>query len=278
MAAGVQWVKGMICSGGYMDGHVVCSNPDGTDLRSLDSGSNRIMWLTASPDHDFLVFASNDGRVWRYDDRLQELYVHNSVYRMAISADGRFLGSSSLDGSLAVYDLANHKLSAHVHDHVGPSNFIAWVNDDLWTFGDDGAVKRWAVRDGTVTLRHTIDVNGPMHLVRSVRGLWAANAGDSVLVIGRDDDTIALRLDLGRALDALDVSPDQRYVAAGVNGEIVVVDLQRSAIATMTVGSPRPKHLSFLDTATLAFAESAALKIVEVDHLEYVPFEVTNEL
>jgi hypothetical protein len=113
--------------------------------------------------------------------------------------------------------------------------------------------------------------------VRAVRGLWAANAGDSVLVIGRDDDSIALRLDLGRALDALDVSPDQRFVAAGGNGEIAVIDLQRSAIATMTVGSPRPKHLSFLDAATLAYSEIAALKIVEVDHLEYVPF-VTNEL
>jgi len=74
IAAGVQWVKGMICSGGWLDGHVVCSNPDGTDLRTLDSGTNRIVWLTASPDHDFLVFASSDGRVWRYDDRLQELY------------------------------------------------------------------------------------------------------------------------------------------------------------------------------------------------------------
>jgi len=125
---------------------------------------------------------------------------------------------------------------------------------------------------------HTIDVNGRMHVVRAVRGLWAANAGDSVLVIGRDDDSIALRLDLGWALDALDISPDQRYVAAGVNGEIVVIDLQRDAIATITVGSPRPKNLSFLDTATLAFAETAALKTVEVDHLEYVPFEVTTEL
>jgi WD40 repeat protein len=277
IAFGVQWVKGMICSGGWVDGHVACSNPDGTDLRTVDSGTNRIMWLTASPDHDFLIFASSD-RVWRYDDRPQELYQHNSVYRLAISPDGRLVGSCSQDGSLAVYDLANHKLLAHVHDHVGPTNYIAWVGDDLWTFGDDGAVKRWSVRNGTVTLRHTIDVNGRVHNVRTVRGLWAANASDSILVIGRDDDSIVLRLDLGKALDALDVSPDQRYVAAGVNGEIIVIDLQRNAIATMTVGSPRPKHLSFLDAATLAFAEIAALKTVEVDHLEYVPFKVTTEL
>ena len=188
-AFGVQWVKGMICSGGWVDGHVVCSNPDGTGLRTLDSCTNRIMCLTASPDHDFLVFASADGRVWRYDDRLEELYVHNAVYWMEISPDGRLLGLCSLDGSVAVYDLANHKLLAHVHDHVGQAANVAWVDDDLWTFGDDGAVKRWAVRDGSVRLRHTFDVGGRMHNVRAARGRWAANADDSVLVIGRDDGT-----------------------------------------------------------------------------------------
>jgi WD40 repeat protein len=276
-AYGVQWVRGRICSGGWGDGHVVCSNPDGSDLRTLDSGTDRIAWLTASPDHDFLVFASSDGTVWRYGDELEQLYVHKSVYRLAISPDGRLLGSCSLDGSLAVYDLASHKLLAHIHDHVGQAVRVAWVDGELWTFGDDGAVKRWAVHDGSLTLRHTVDVNGRMHIVRTVRGLWAANAGDSVLVIGRADDSIALRLDLGRAIDTLDISPDQRHVAAGVNGEIVVIDLQRSAIATLTVGSPRPKHLSFLDTATLAVAEIAALKAVKVDHLEYVPFQVTIE-
>ncbi len=278
-AFGVQWVKGMICSGGMFDGHVVCSNPDGTDLRTLDSGTSRITWLTASPDHDFLVFADGDGRVWRYDDRLQELYAHSSVYRLAISPDGQLLGSCAFDGTLTVYDLANHKLIAHVHDHVGPANNIAWVDGELWTFGSiDGAVKRWVVRGGSVSLRHTIDVNGSMHNVRAMRTRWAANAGDSVLVIGGSDDSPMLHLDLGRGIDALDVSPDERYVAAGVNGEIVVVDLQRNAIATMTVGSPRPRHLSFLDGATLAFSEVAALKTVEVDHLEYVTFQATTEL
>ncbi len=279
-AFGVQWVKGMICSGGFVDGHVMCSNPEGTDLglRMLDSGTNRITWLAASPDHDFLVFASGDGKVWRYDDRLQELYVHNSVYRLAISPDGRLLGSCGFDGSLAVYDLANHKLIAHVHDHVEQATHVAWVDNELWTFGIDGAIKRWSVGSTSLTLRHTLDVGGAMHKVKTVHGRWAADAGENVLVIGRDDDSTTLSLDLGRVIDALDVSPDQRYVAAGVNGEIVVVDLQRNAVATMTVGSPRPKSISFLDGVTLAFSEAAALKTVEVDHLEYVTFQPTTEL
>src|SRR5262249_50637414 len=107
---------------------------------------------------------------------------------------------------------------------------------------------------------------------------WAASASDSVLVVGRGGDSIAMHVDLGWSIDALDVSPDQRYVAAGVNGEIVVVDLQRNAIASMAVGSPRPKTLHFLDATTLAFSEVDALKTVEVDHLDYVPFQPTAEL
>ncbi|HEX3760138.1 MAG TPA: hypothetical protein VHW23_15585, partial [Kofleriaceae bacterium] len=147
----------------------------------------------------------------------------------------------------------------------------------VWTFGNDSAVKRWVVRDGTVTLRQTLDVGGRMTNVKTVRGTWASNVGESNLVIGRDGGAIALRLDVGKAIDAVDVSPDQRYVAAGINGEIVVIDLQRNAVATVTVGSPRPTYLSFLDTATLAFSEAAALKTVDVDHLEYVSFQTTSE-
>jgi WD40 repeat protein len=204
--------------------------------------------------------------------------VHNSVSRVAISPDGRLLGSVGFDGSVAVYDLANHHLIAHVPDHVGQTTNVFWVDDELWTFGIDGLLKRWAVRGGSVVLRHTVTAGGPMYRAQTARGAWAANAGDSILEVGRDGNSIALRVDLGRALDALDLSPDQHYVAAGVNGEIVVIDLQRNAIATMTVGSPRPKYLRFLDDATLAFSEVAALKTVEVDHLEYVPFQPTNDL
>jgi WD40 repeat protein len=272
---GVQWVNGLICSGGFSDGRVMCSRPDGSELRTLDSGASRIAWLTAGP--DFLIFASADGRVWRFDGTLTELYNHASAYRIAVSRDGRLVGSSGLDGSLAVYDLANRRLLEHVHDHVGPAYNVSWVDDELWTAGDDGAIKRWVVRDGHLVLRHTLHAPGSVHLMKAVRGGWAANAGENTLLIGREGDAAAMKIDLGRPIDTLDVSPDLRYVAAGVTGEVVVVDLQRNAVATMTVGSPRPKHLSFLDATSLAYSEVATLKSVQVDHLDYVPFQVTTE-
>src|SRR6185295_17063178 len=86
---GVQWVRGAVCSGGFFDGHVMCSKPDGTDLPVINPGTSRITWLISSPDQDFLIFASADGKVWRYDDKLQQLYTQSSVYRLAVSSDGK---------------------------------------------------------------------------------------------------------------------------------------------------------------------------------------------
>ena len=277
-AYGVQWLNGAICSAGFSDGHVVCSRPDGSEPHVIDSGTSRITWLVSGPAHDFLVYASSDGKVWRYDGgKPVELYTHGSVFRLAVSSDGTTLGSCGLDGTIAVYDLAAHRLIAHQLDHVGPAYNISWVDDELWTSGDDGSVKRWVVRNGSLALRHTLKTSGSMHLMKAGHGGWAANSGESTLVVGRDGGAVALRLEMGRPIDTIDVSPDRRYVAAGVNGEIVVIDMQRDAIATMTVGTPRPQTVSFVDGTSLAFSEVGALKTVAVDHLDYVGFQATTE-
>jgi serine/threonine protein kinase/WD40 repeat protein len=277
-AFGIAWVNGAICSGGFQDGRVLCSKPDGSDLRTLESGSNRITWLTAGPAHDFLVFASADGRIWRYDgNQLEQFHKHATAYRLAISNDGRLLGSCGLDGTLSVYDLVDHREIGNRPDHTGSAYNIAWVDDELWTSGDDGLIKQWVVRDGALTSRRTLKAPASMHLMRAGHGGWAGSGGESTLVVGRDGQSMALHLDLGRPIVAIDVSPDQRYVAAAVNGEIVIIDLQRDAIATMTVGTPRPQKLSFLDSTSLAFSEAGALKSVVVDHLDYVQFQATTE-
>jgi WD40 repeat protein len=75
---GVQWVQGIICSGGWGDGRVLCSTPDGMYVRSLDSGANHISWLTATPDHEALIFASAN-RIWRFNGALQEIYSRDGV-------------------------------------------------------------------------------------------------------------------------------------------------------------------------------------------------------
>ena len=96
-------------------------------------------------------------------------------------------------------------------------------------------------------------------------------------MVSLDGSSVALRLSIGRNIDALDVSADLRYVAAAVKGEIVVVDMQRSAIATPAISSPVALQVSFLDPTSLTFSESAALKTLRADHLDYVPFQAAPE-
>jgi WD40 repeat protein len=276
--AGMEWVQGMICSGGLGDGHVLCSAPDGTSTRTLDSGAGRIAALVATPDHGSLIFASADGKIWRFDHGLHELFARNAVpYRMALSSDGRALASCALDGSLDVLDLVERRLVAHLVGHAGTACTVTWVDDELWTSGDDGTLKRWAVRAGTLTLRHNVQVSAAFRLMTVAHGGWAANVGEGVLVVSLDGASVALRLDVGGHIDALDASPDLRYVAASVNGQLVVVDMQRSAIATLAIDAPMVQQVSFLDPTTLAFSESAVLETLRVDRLAYVPFHAAPE-
>jgi WD40 repeat protein len=275
MSFGVQWIKGMVCSGGWSDGRVLCSAPDGSNLQTIDAGESRISWLTASLDHDYLVFASADGKIWRYDGKLKDLYSHTAVpNRLAMSPDGSMLASCALDGSFAVFDLVNQRLVTHLTGHVGAVSSVAWVGEELWTSGDDGALKRWGFHNGLVTLRQRIQAKaGAVHLMRVVRGTWAASSGEGVLLVSRDGDTVALSLDVGRTIETLDISPDLHYVVAGTNHELVVVDLKDNAVATLTVGFPTPKQIGFLDPTTLQFSETAALKTLQVDRLDYVSFQ-----
>jgi hypothetical protein len=154
---------------------------------------------------------------------------------------------------------------------------VTWLGDELWTSAGDGTLKRWQVRDGGLALQHNVLAAATFHLTRVVRGGWAATTGEGVLLVSLDGASVALRLDIGRSVDTLDVSPDLRYVAAGVNGEIVVVDMQRNAIATPTIGAPVTQQISFLDSTSLAFSEPTALKTLQIDHLDYVPFQAVPE-
>ena len=155
---------------------------------------------------------------------------------------------------------------------------MSWVEEELWTGGNDGALKRWEVRDGDLVLRRSLQLPSALRLLKIMRGGWAANVGEGVLLISVDGSSIAVRLDLGKNIEAIDISPDLRYVAARAQGEIVVVDLQRNGIATLTIGSPLSRHVSFLDATSLSFSEPAALKTLRVDHLDYVTFQSAPEV
>jgi serine/threonine protein kinase/WD40 repeat protein len=274
---GLQWVKGMVCSGGWGDGRVICSSADGASSEILDSRDKKVTDLSATPDHQSLIFGSSDGKVWRFDRTLQELYAHHgATYLTAISADGRLLASCAQDGSLAVFDLVKNRLVAQLIAHVGESCSVSWFGEELWSSGGEGTLKRWLVRDSELTLRHMVQASAPLRLVHVIGDKWVAVEGASVLLVSQNGTSVALRIDAGGSIDTLDVSPDGRYVAASEKGEIIVVDTQRDRIATLAIGSPI-QQLRFLDLQLLTYSEPAALRTVSVDRLEFVPFQAAPE-
>jgi len=267
---GIRWLDSQICSGGRQDGHVLCSNEDGSDLKVIDSGASEITWLTSNPDHTSLIFSSEDGRIWSYGKGLHGLYVHSGAFRLAVSDDGRYLASCARDGSLAVYDLVNHRLVAHVPSHGGPASEVVWRERDVWTAGDDGTLRQWALKDGTLSAGRTLHVPGSVRQLKPVSTGWVVIAGESIVGI-QSDDTIAFRLDVGKTVSAMDASPDRKYVAAVSGGEIIVIDVRNRSIATIIVGIPEPRQLRFLDATSLAFSSVFAIKMAKIGHLDFVP-------
>lgn len=136
-------------------------------------------------------------------------------------------------------------------------------------------IKRWLMRDGTLSLQGSLRAPGPVQRLKPMPSGWVAAAGQSVLMI-QPDDTIAFRFDVGKTVGALDISPGGRYIAAVTGGEIIVIDIVRSAIATMIIGVPEPRQVRFLDAVSLAFSQVFAINVAQVDKLDYIPFAPTS--
>jgi len=272
-AFGVQWLGDLVCSGGW-DGVVLCSTTDGKLDRTFTPDAGRILSLAASPGADFLVLASADGRIWKLDDRLQPLYSQDARPVLVAVAPGQTLvASCGTDGSLIVFDLATSRVVSRVVAHTGPTRSCAWQGDAIWTSGVDGRLRQWTLHRGTLELRAQVLDPAPLRFTKVFSGGWAASAGETTLVIGGADPTTPpLRLALDKPIYAIDVSPDARYVAASIPGEIVIVDLRDDKLATMDIDSSTTGQAAFVDARSLAVTAATGLKLVHIDQLDYIPF------
>ena len=97
----------------------------------------------------------------------------------------------------------------------------------------------------------------PLCLMKVVVGTWVAVIDSGTLEVSRDGS-------------------DMRYAVASIAGENIVVDLRRAAIASLTTGAPIQQR-SFLEPELVAFSEPTALKTLDVNRLDYVPFQLTWE-
>src|SRR6185503_10324529 len=267
---GVAWLGDEVCSTGW-DGRVMCSTIDGKTTRAYETGVGKLVPLIASPDHSFVVFASPDGRIWRLDSELHELYSQEAVPSgVAISPGGELVASSGLDGSLVVFDVASGRVVSRIIGHRGTVSGLGWQGDRLWSAGLDGTLRWWVLRDTGLVPREVVHEAARIRLATVFATGWAADVGEGVLRIQRDG-TAPLRFELENHIDSIAVSPDERYVAASLRGEIVVVDPSRNRIATVNVEAENGR-VTFIDATTLALNAAGALEVVHVDELDYVPY------
>ncbi|HEX7843412.1 MAG TPA: hypothetical protein VF469_38330, partial [Kofleriaceae bacterium] len=270
-AFGVQWLGDEVCSSGW-DGKVMCSTIDGKTTRTFDPGAGRIRWLAGSPGADFLVFAASDGRIWKLDRDLHRLYSQDAVpERVAISPDGKRLASCGLDGSLVVFDLAQGRVVSRVIAHRGAVRTVAWRGGLVVTSGIDGTLRQWSLAGDTLELEREVREAGPIRLTRVFAGGWAASIDERILAIGRAG-IAPLRFELGKPINAIDVSPDMRYVVASALGEVVVVDLRDDKLATVDIDSSWTGHAAFVDASSLAVIATTELELVHLAGLDYVRF------
>jgi hypothetical protein len=274
LAFGLARWNGMLCSGSW-DGSVKCSTPGGREGREVLSGSGRIRWLASCPGDACLLVATSD-KIWKLDDRTRPLFAQGATpYRLAVGETGK-LASVGWEGTLVLYELAGDREIGRTTAHAGWITSVAWRGAELWTAGEDGALKRWDTGAG-LALRETVQLGGPLsHLVLLDRG-WAVVVDNQVLHVESSEWPAPLHLDLGRWIRDIRVSSDQRSIAAVAFDEVVLVDRERRAIATMNAGAGELGCAHFLDPDVLALCGQSSITRAPLRRLDYTSFSLFKE-
>jgi WD40 repeat protein len=166
--------------------------------------------MTTSPADPGLVglYDPIDGR----ECRLLQGHV-DGITHLAFSADGRRLASTSLDGTVKVWDATAEPQDQPLHGHPGRVNQVVWSDDGLRLISEGGGqIRVWDA------------ANGRTRLALRSRGAWSASPDGTRLVLPEGDRGLVVRDSAdGRALRRIAVggmvsdvvfSPDGRRLAA----------------------------------------------------------------
>ncbi len=150
------------------------------------------------------------------------------VHQISFDASGRRFFSASIEGSIAVWDVATQDLIARFGVHDGPINAIAVLEDTIVSAGHDGWL-RYSTHDGR--LLREVAFDAPLHAVAAI---------DDEVLVGRSDGAITVASAHNeRTFDAHDgaveclIVSGERMISGGRDGRVVCS--QRSSGARESV-------------------------------------------
>jgi WD40 repeat protein len=192
---------------------------------------------------------------------------------MSFSADGRWLASGTTDGSVSVWDFSERRVRSMTKAHAGMVTGLRWHKGELWTTSADRTLKRWRNDDAALTLLHVHHEKAALRFLQLLPSGWVASAGRE-LIIHQGSAIPVIRLELDRHIERIEVSDDGRHAAAIISGEIAIVDLTKSAVATLPISFSGIGYVGFPNTDSIVISKPDGLFLARVSLLEFVPFEM----
>jgi hypothetical protein len=125
--------------------------------------------------------------------------------------------------------------------------------------------------DMPLLIDHTRE-RGTFRFLHAFKDGWSGNIDGRYLVVKRASSSRVLRFDLGRHVERVDVSPDERYIATAVAGEVVIVDLLHNAVASLSTPFDGIGYVGFMKSDLLVISAKNGLHSVHVTDLKYHKF------
>ncbi len=273
LAFSVAWLGNEACSAGW-DGRVMCTDIATKKTRMMASHSARVRWITTSL--TTLYYAVADGSVWAASADgapPARLFTHTAeVARLALDTAGNRLAAGGQDGSVIVYDLSSGHLTKSREGHDGRVTQLRWIDEELFTSGSDGTVRRWSNELRSTILFHRSE---PIrHFVRTDLGWFGALGNNQIVRL--DAAATDPPLQMSPTITYLTGSPDERYAAFSSGHAVTIIDTRDRGISSWPLEEvPEIPCIAFGSNASLHFCSAAnGITTVDVSTLEYVPFVV----